>query len=75
MSDVPMTGWAVVLPAKYSGLRSGGPRVVVELGEHTSEKMIWSIALGWPTEGELAEAKMHGAKAFRVRLVALDEPA
>jgi hypothetical protein len=74
MSDTPMTGWAVVLPPEC-GTSGQESRVVVEIGPHACEQMTWTIALGWPTESELAWAKIHGAKAFRCRLVAEDEPA
>lgn len=73
IADVLLTGWAVVLPPGARHDRGSG--VVVEIGEHVTEKWIWSVALGWPTEGEIAEAKMRGARAFRCRLVAEDQPA
>lgn len=71
-ADVPLAGWAVVLPPGARHDRR--PGIVVEIGEHVTEKWIWSVALGWPTEGEVAEAKMRGARAFRCRLVAEDAP-
>lgn len=58
-------GWAVVLP-------SG--QVVVDVNPGASEDDLWRIALGWPTRGEVRQAKEQGGRAIPCRIVeALDE--
>jgi len=71
-AGVPLAGWAVVLPPEYSSSKRESPNHV-EIGADACEKMAWTIALGWPTEGEVAEARMRGARAFRCRVVE-DQP-
>jgi len=50
-------GWAVIRP--------GGPRFVQEGGD---EADAWMVALGWPSDAEIAYAKAHGARAFPVEI-------
>ena len=53
------TGWAVVLPTG---------NVVVQIGAHITEQVAWRVALGWPSAGEVRDAKARGAYAFPCRL-------
>lgn len=55
-----MTGWAV---------RRADGSVVVEIGPEVTEHRIWTIALGWPTRGEVRREEERGGRAFRCRIV------
>lgn len=55
-----MRGWAIV--------RIDGT-VFVELGRDCDEATAWQIALGWPSEEEIAWHKARGARAFRCKVV------
>ena len=64
-SDQPQTtGWAV---------RRADGSMVVEIGPDVTEHRIWTIALGWPTRGEVKWEKEHGARAFRCKIVEFED--
>lgn len=50
--------WAVIFP---------DGRMVVDQRFHTP-KDAWEIALGWPSDAEIAEAELFGAFAVEVRI-------
>jgi hypothetical protein len=58
------TGWAVQL---------ADGSVVVEIGPDVTERRIWTIALGWPTVGEVRWEKQHGGRAFRCEVVEISD--
>ncbi len=59
-----MTGWAVQ--------RADG-RVIAEIGRDITEHRIWTIALGWPTVGEVRREKERGGRAFRCKIIEVKE--
>lgn len=50
--------WAVIFP---------DGRMVIDPRFHTPQDA-WEIALGWPTDAEIAEAELMGAFAVEVRI-------
>ncbi len=58
------TGWAV---------RRADGSVVVEIGADITEHRIWTIALGWPTRGEVRWEKENGGRAFKCQIVEMHE--
>ena len=56
-TDVRWLGWAVDRP---------GLPLYVQFGGDESEA--WRIALGWPSQEEIAHAKDNGARAFPVEI-------
>ena len=61
-----MIGWAVQ--------RSDGT-IVVEIGPAVTERLIWTIALGWPTRGEVRREKENGGRAFRCQIIEIEASA
>jgi hypothetical protein len=50
-------GWAVERPGRELFVEQGG-----------DEEGAWRIALGWPSDDEIAYAKAHGCRAFPVEI-------
>jgi ATP-dependent Lon protease len=57
------TGWALVWPSSYHRAP------VVECGANATERGIWTIGLGWPSEAEIAAHRRNGVRAVPVRIV------
>ncbi len=57
-------GWAVV--------RASGT-VVVDISPEATEDAIWNIALGWPSTSDIEAEKARGGRAFRCRLVEIED--
>jgi hypothetical protein len=60
MTTIDPSGWAV---------RRADGSIVVEIGPDVTEHRVWTIALGWPTVGEVKWEKQNGGRAFRCKLV------
>ena len=56
--EVAWHGWAVDVPGQRLYVGCGG-----------DEASAWHHALGWPDDGEIAEAKARGARAFPIQIV------
>jgi hypothetical protein len=57
-------GWALVV---HDG------RVVVDIGEQSSEASIWRVGLGWPDRQEIRESIGRGSQAFPCVVVKLTD--
>lgn len=52
----PTIPWAVIT----------NKNLVIYVGMHTDEEDVWRIWLGWPSDLEIAEAKLRGLKAVPI---------
>ena len=70
MSDRPLTVKDVTERTGWAVQRVDGS-IVVDISPNATEHRIWTLALGWPTVGEVKWEKQHGGRAFRCKIVEL----
>jgi hypothetical protein len=57
-------GWLIDRPGGYPYVQANG-----------TEAEAWEIALGWPSPAEIEHHKRNGARALRVQITVIAEPA
>lgn len=61
-------GWCITRPGRYPVFVADSETVGA-----ASKQDAWNIALGWPYDNEIEEAKAKGARASRAKIVEIAE--